>query len=55
MPGTCFVIMPFSDTESCSEAEWTWIFEELIKPAVEGAGLDYDWAPSTQGGLGGTP
>ncbi len=21
--------------------EWTWIFENLLKPAVEGAGLDY--------------
>lgn len=41
MPRTCFVIMPFSSTESCTEAEWTRIYEELFKPAVEGAGLDY--------------
>ena len=37
----CFVIMPFSDTETCSEDEWTEIFFNLIKPAVENAGLNY--------------
>lgn len=42
MPRTCFVIMPFSSTESCSEEEWTLIFEALFKPAVESAGLDYE-------------
>ena len=34
--------MPFSNTESCTEVEWTWIFENVFKPAVEGAGLDYE-------------
>ncbi len=38
----CFVIMPFSSTASCSDEEWTLIFEELFKPAVEGSGLDYE-------------
>ncbi len=32
----CFVIMPFAETHSCSEEEWTEIFETLLKPAVEG-------------------
>jgi hypothetical protein len=27
--------MPFSATSSCTEEQWTEIFEELIKPAVE--------------------
>ena len=42
MPRTCFVIMPFSAAASCTEEEWTLIFEALLKPAVEGAGLDYE-------------
>lgn len=42
MPRTCFVIMPFSTTSSCTEEEWTLIFEEFFKPAIEGAGLDYE-------------
>lgn len=42
MSRSCFVIMPFSGTSSCTEAEWTQIFETLFKPAVEGAGLDYE-------------
>ena len=42
MPRTCFVIMPFSATASCTKGEWTSIFEDLFKPAVEGAGLDYE-------------
>lgn len=41
MPRTCFVIMPFSTTASCTKEEWTWIFKNVFKPAVEGAGLDY--------------
>lgn len=42
MPRTCFVIMPFSATTSCTEEEWTLIFEALFEPAIEGAGLDYE-------------
>ena len=34
--------MPFSTTESCSEDEWTLLFEALFKPAIEGANLDYE-------------
>lgn len=42
MPRTCFVIMPFSTTASCTKEEWTLIYEALFKPAIEGAGLDYE-------------
>jgi len=53
MPRTCFVIMPFSSTESCTEGEWDWIFENMFKPAVEGAGLEYECRRSvaTRGNL----
>ncbi len=37
----CYVIMPFSTSASCSEGEWTSIFNGIIKPAVESAQLDY--------------
>ena len=37
----CYVIMPFSDTDSCRAGQWTMIFNGLIKPAVEEAGLGY--------------
>ena len=42
MPRVCFIIMPFSDTDSCTEQEWTQIFEDVFRPAVENAGLDYE-------------
>lgn len=42
MPRTCFVIMPFSTTTSCTEEEWALLFEALFKPAIEGADLDYE-------------
>ena len=42
MPRTCFVIMPFSTTASCSEEGWTYIFEKVLRPSIEGAGLDYE-------------
>lgn len=38
----CFVIMPFSATNSCREDEWTEIFENVIKPAVEHSGHNYE-------------
>lgn len=38
---TCFVIMPFSDSNSCSEEEWTEIYKNVIKPAVEDSGYNY--------------
>lgn len=39
---TCFVIMPFSETESCSEEEWDEVYNELIQPAVEDAGFNFN-------------
>ena len=41
MPRVCFVIMPFSTTPSCTEEEWTEVFEQVLKPAVESSNLDY--------------
>jgi ActR/RegA family two-component response regulator len=40
-PKKCFVIMPFSNTQSCSEQDWTDIFNLLICPAVENSGFNY--------------
>jgi hypothetical protein len=34
--------MPFSATATCTEDQWTEIFDHLIKPAVEKAGLGYE-------------
>lgn len=42
MPRTCFVIMPFSNTVSCTEDEWNQIFEKVFKPAIENSGLEYE-------------
>src|SRR4051794_21138721 len=47
MARTCFVIMPFSTTPSCTEDQWTDIFQTLFKPAVEGAELGYECRRST--------
>lgn len=38
----CFVIMPVSRTNSCTEDEWTGIFEHMIKPAVTGSRLGFE-------------
>ncbi len=44
----CFVIMPFSATESCTEQEWTQVFDDVIRPAVEGENeLGYSCRRST--------
>jgi ActR/RegA family two-component response regulator len=37
----CFVIMPFSSTTTCTEDEWSEIFENVIKPAVERSSFNY--------------
>lgn len=37
----CFVIMPFSKTDSCTENQWTKIYTETIKPAVTGSGYGF--------------
>jgi hypothetical protein len=33
-----FVIMPFSSTPTCTEAQWTEIYENVFKPAIEECG-----------------
>jgi hypothetical protein len=38
----CYVIMPFPKTRLRSEAEWTEVFTNVISPAVEGSGLNYE-------------
>lgn len=38
----CFIIMPVSQTKSCTEDEWTGIFEHMIKSAVTGSRLGFD-------------
>jgi hypothetical protein len=48
---TCFVIMPFSSTPSCSEGEWTEIFENLFKPAFEEIGYICERAEPMTGNL----
>lgn len=40
-PKKCFVIMPFSSTLTCSEDEWTDIYENIFKPAIEDSGCNY--------------
>ena len=40
-PKNCFVIMPFSKTELCTEKDWDDVFYLLRKPAVEKAGYNY--------------
>lgn len=37
----CFVIMPFSGTQTCTEIEWENVFKYIIKPAVEESGYNY--------------
>lgn len=42
MQKECFVIMPFSGISGiCSSEDWTTIFTNVIKPAVESTGLGY--------------
>jgi ActR/RegA family two-component response regulator len=38
---TCFVIMPFSATPSCREDQWTEIYKNLFRPAIEDSGYDF--------------
>jgi hypothetical protein len=41
MSKECFVVMPFSDKDNPGDNRWNDLFDTCIKPAVEGAGLDY--------------
>ena len=47
----CFVIMPFSESQSCTEAQWDQIFDELIKPAVEASSYHCRRSKATRGSL----
>ncbi len=42
MTKKCFVIMPFSSTTSTSAKNWTFIYEKIIKPAVEDSGFGFE-------------
>ena len=46
-----FIIMPFSNSRICTEAEWDEIFQEVIKPAVEACNYDYRRSTATRGNL----
>lgn len=38
----CFIIMPLSKTKSASAADWNYIYEKIITPAVENSGLEFE-------------
>src|SRR5713226_1421915 len=44
---TCFVAMPISKSDSGSKEDWTYIYEKIIKPAVEKSGLGFKCKRST--------
>jgi hypothetical protein len=46
-----FVIMPFSDTASCTESEWTEIFEQVFRPAIDACGYTCERASPGTGSL----
>lgn len=46
-----FVIMPFSTTPTCTEEQWTEIYENVFKPAVEDCGYSCERAKSKTGSL----
>ena len=43
--------MPFSESGTCTEAEWDKIFQEVIKPAVEASSYDCRRSTATRGNL----
>ena len=47
----CFVIMPFSASDTCTEAQWNAIFEGVIKPAVEASSYNCRRSAATRGNL----
>lgn len=47
-----FVVMPFSATASCSEGDWTDIFENIFQPALQEAGYTCERASP---GIGAVP
>jgi hypothetical protein len=51
MENLIFVIMPFSATSTCTEAQWTEIFENIFCPAAEEVGYSCERAAPTTGSL----
>ncbi len=49
-----FVIMPISSTQSCTETEWTEIYENVFKSAIEACGYTCERAIPQTGSLIGT-
>jgi hypothetical protein len=49
-----FVIMPFSQTATCSKNEWTEIFDNVFRPAIEECGYSCERAKPMTGSLMGT-
>ena len=47
----CFVIMPFSESDTCTKTQWDEIFQEVIKPAVEASSYDCRRSTATRGNL----
>lgn len=48
----CFVIMPFSSTDSTSSQSWTSIYENIIKPTVEKSGdFECERSKATRGNM----
>ena len=46
-----FVIMPFSSTKTCTEAEWEHIFNTVFKPAAEACGYSCEKVAPSRGSL----
>jgi hypothetical protein len=46
-----FVIMPFSATATCNEEQWTEVYENVFKPAIEECGYSCERAKSKTGSL----
>lgn len=46
-----FVIMPFSSTKTCTEDEWTEIYESVFRPAIEDCGYRCERALPGRGSL----
>ena len=43
--------MPFSKTDTCTEDEWTEIYEDIFKPAIEDCGYSCERARPATGSL----
>lgn len=50
-PRDLFVVMPFSGTKSCTEAQWTDIFDNVFMPAAKKANLSCSRARVSTGSL----